>query len=73
VETRPDNQGPFDLVLAPYLTRAQVAEVLAISERFVDRLIRRGELAAAKVGACVRIDPRSVRSYIDRNAILTRL
>ncbi|MBT3637474.1 MAG: helix-turn-helix domain-containing protein [Opitutae bacterium] len=36
------------------MTKKQVAETLAVSERTLDRLLARGKLTKVKVGGCVR-------------------
>lgn len=51
---------PDDLRL---LTRRQVADLLAISERDVDRLRVSGDLDAVKVGSRIRITWASVATY----------
>jgi excisionase family DNA binding protein len=42
----------------------QAAEVLGVSARTVRRLVRTGELPAAKIGGARRIRPEAVRDYI---------
>lgn len=46
------------------LTRIDVAERLGVSMKTVDRMLRRGELRAIRLGAAVRIDPRDVEDLI---------
>lgn len=45
-------------------TVRRVAEVLAISERSVWRLVAGGRLRAVKIGAARRIDMASVRTFV---------
>lgn len=49
------------------LTLKEAGERLAVSARTVDRLIKRGELAAVRVGGQVRIDPRAIETFIETN------
>ena len=37
------------------LTKKEVAEILAVSERTLDRMLARGKLTKVKVGGCVRL------------------
>jgi excisionase family DNA binding protein len=37
------------------LTKKEVAEILAVSERTLDRILARGKLTKVKVGGCVRL------------------
>lgn len=48
------------------LTKRQAGEVLAISERSVHTLIRRGLLPAVRFGGNVRIDPADLQTFIQR-------
>jgi len=48
------------------LTTAQVAKVLAVSERTVERLRRNNELRSVLVGRSRRYHPRDVDAYIER-------
>jgi excisionase family DNA binding protein len=50
--------------LEPLMSIEEVAEVLAISERGVYRLMNRGDLVAVKVGSCTRVEPEELRRYI---------
>lgn len=47
------------------LTVPAVAQWLGVSEKTVYRLVRRGELAAFKVGAAVRVRRSAVLAYMD--------
>ncbi|WP_013629625.1 helix-turn-helix domain-containing protein [Rubinisphaera brasiliensis] len=49
------------------LTYKDAASYLALSERTVWRLVKSGELKAAKVGGAVRIDPADLRDYVERS------
>lgn len=48
----------------PLLTTKEVAARLAVSEKTIRRLTKRGELPAVRVGGTVRYDPAEVRSYV---------
>lgn len=50
-------------------TKADVAQLLACSERHVERLIDRGELEAWRSGRAVRIWLRSVLAYQEANRV----
>jgi excisionase family DNA binding protein len=43
----------------------QVAELLDVNRRTVERLIAAGELVAVRIGSRVKIDPADLRRYID--------
>lgn len=47
------------------LTTKQAAKALAISERTLWELTRRGEIRRIKIGASVRYDPRDLQAWID--------
>lgn len=51
-----------------WLTRQQVAELLAVHVRTVDGLIERGELRAVHVGSVVRIPREAVTEFERRNS-----
>lgn len=47
------------------MTKAQVAELLAVSETTVERLIRGGQLRAYRIGPhCTRLDREEVLRYV---------
>ncbi|MBQ2633442.1 MAG: helix-turn-helix domain-containing protein [Oscillospiraceae bacterium] len=47
------------------LTKAEVAEILSVSEDTVERMIRAGQLPAYRIArACTRIDARDVEEYL---------
>lgn len=46
-----------------YLTCAQVADRLCVSERQVQRMAKRGELAHVRVGRSIRIRPGTVVEF----------
>jgi excisionase family DNA binding protein len=48
------------------LTARQAAAALAISERTLYTLTKRGELPAVRIGAAVRYDRRDVQALIER-------
>jgi excisionase family DNA binding protein len=47
-------------------TKREAAQVLRISADQLDRLRRRGEIAARKIGALVRFSDQDLTDYIDR-------
>jgi excisionase family DNA binding protein len=50
------------------ITVKQTAEYLAVTEKTVSRLVRKGHLPAIKVGKALRIRPSDLEAYICRNA-----
>ena len=48
------------------LTAKQAAQSLAISERTLWELTRRGEIPRLKIGAAVRYDLRDLQAWIDK-------
>ena len=50
------------------LTRSEVAEILRITTRSLDTLIRSGALRARKIGSRVRIASEDLVSYLNRPA-----
>ena len=46
------------------LTTAQVAELLAVSERTVKRLVGRGGLRCVRLGRSLRFDPADVSRFV---------
>lgn len=48
----------------PLLSPAQVAERLAMSERWVRQLLADGELPSLKVGAATRVEAEALDAYI---------
>lgn len=50
----------------PLLSAEQVAELLGVSERYVWRLGRDGELPRVNVGRYVRFDPADLRAFIEQ-------
>lgn len=46
-----------------YLTRAELADLLGITKKTVDRLIAKGEIRAIKVGTAVRIHRDEVEAF----------
>jgi excisionase family DNA binding protein len=51
------------------LTVSEVAEDLAIHPKTVRRLVARGELAAVKIGAAVRVHPADVDAFVDEHRV----
>lgn len=49
------------------LTRDAVAERLSVSPRTVRRLIATGALSSVRIAGQVRVDPRDLSDYLDRN------
>ncbi len=50
-----------------FLTKAEVAKTLSVSNITVHRLISKGEIQVLKVGRAVRIPEESLKEYVDRN------
>jgi excisionase family DNA binding protein len=50
-----------------FLTKAEVAKTLSVSDITVHRLINKGEIQILKVGRAVRISEESLKEYIDQN------
>jgi len=50
--------------VAALLTTAQVAELLAVSERTVKRLVGRGGLRCVRLGRSLRFDPADVSWFV---------
>jgi excisionase family DNA binding protein len=48
------------------LTTPQAARSLAISERTLWDLTKRGEIPAVRIGRSVRYDPEDLKAWIDR-------
>ena len=48
----------------PLLNYAEVADILAVSERTVSTLVGSGQLRSVRFGRVVRIDPADLRSFI---------
>ncbi len=51
------------------LTVPEVAQELAIHPKTVRRLVARGELAAVKIGAAVRVRPADVDAFVDEHRV----
>ncbi len=51
----------------PLLTRRQVAEVLAVELRHIDRLLVANELPVVRIGRSVRFKPEDVERFIEAN------
>jgi excisionase family DNA binding protein len=50
-----------------FLTKAEVAKTLSVSDITIHRLIRKGEIQTLKIGRAVRIPEESLKEYVDRN------
>jgi len=50
-----------------FLTKAEVAKTLSVSDITIHRLIRKGEIQTLKVGRAVRISEESLKEYVNRN------
>jgi excisionase family DNA binding protein len=53
--------------IACLLTKEDAAEVLKISTDGVDRLVKRGELPAIRIGGLVRFTPDDMEAFISAN------
>ena len=62
--------SPLDALIPdlPLLTIARVAELLAVSDDTVYRMVGRGELRSYDVAGVIRVYPPSVREYLCRHA-----
>ena len=58
--------------ITSFLSIKEVAEQLGVEYKTVYRLIRRGELAAAKIGGVYRLRPSDIDAYVDQQIALTR-
>jgi excisionase family DNA binding protein len=50
-------------------TKREVAGLLCVSERTVDRMVERGEIEAFHVGRAVRVRAQSVLDYVETNRL----
>lgn len=55
----------------PLLTKEQAAVILQISTFSLDRIVKRGEIKASKVGKFVRFNPEEINAYINRPDLQT--
>jgi|GEM_PF-3696387 len=53
--------------MLPYLTVAEVAQVLGVSRQYVHQLVREGKLPAQKLGNYLVVPRRRVGAYIKTN------
>lgn len=51
--------------MTPLLTKTEVADLLHVSIRSVDRLRLAGQLPALRVRGRIRFDPEDVRAFLD--------
>ena len=56
-------------ILGDFYTVKETAQYLRLCEKQTRRLIERGELAAYRFGAAIRIKKKDVDEYVRRNAI----
>jgi excisionase family DNA binding protein len=59
-ERRPSSRGAAEALL----TTAQVAELLAVSERTIKRLVARRGLRCVRLGRSLRFDPADVSRFV---------
>ena len=52
-----------------FLTVQEVAELMRVSTMTVYRLIKSGELRAARIGRSIRLREREVEAYLERETI----
>lgn len=52
-----------------FLTRAQVASLLTVAQRTVDRLIAAGQFTRRKIGARTIIPESEVLAYVERSKL----
>ena len=62
-----------DSRMEPLLRRSEVAELLGVSIRTVNRLAERGELEVVRIGRGARFRADDVRALIDRSREARRL
>ena len=60
------------MITQPFLSIKEVAEHLGVEYKTVYRLIRRGELAAAKIGGIYRLRQADVDAYVEQQMAITR-
>lgn len=60
----PDNISPL-ATLKQLLTRHEAAQSLSVSLRMVDDLVKRGDLAAVRIGRSVRIRPSAIENFVE--------
>lgn len=51
--------------LKQLLTRHEAAQSLSVSLRMVDDLVKRGDLAAVRIGRSVRIRPSAIENFVE--------
>lgn len=54
-------------VIGRLMKLGEVAALLSVSRRSVERLIARGELSRSKIGRSLRVPESAVMSYIEQN------
>jgi excisionase family DNA binding protein len=57
--------------MTDYISVEQVQERLSLSRDTVDRMIRRGEIQAVKIGRCVRISEEEIERYLQSHKFKT--
>jgi len=61
--------GWDEAILGDFYTVKETARYLRLCEKQIRRLTERGELAAYRFGAAIRIKKKDVDEYVRRNAI----
>jgi excisionase family DNA binding protein len=55
--------------MSEYIEVERVQERLSLSRDTVDRMIRRGDIAAVKIGKCVRVSVESLEDYLQAHTM----
>jgi excisionase family DNA binding protein len=53
-------------IVEPVKTLTEVAELLQVSRRTIERLVASGKLRSVRIGANIRVEPLAIRDYLDR-------
>jgi excisionase family DNA binding protein len=60
------NATPITVQAPMLVTTQQAAPLMALCEKTIRNLVKRGELRAVRCGRALRIDPRDITAWIDR-------
>jgi len=60
-----ERTSPISVASLALLTTAQVAELLAVSDRTIKRLAAKRSLRCVRIGRSVRFDPSDVRRWVE--------
>jgi excisionase family DNA binding protein len=56
-------------IVEKLLGLTETSELLQVSRRTVERLVAAGELRAVRIGAAIRVEPKDLRAYLDRQGV----